>query len=224
MKNSTRFIFGVILIVLGILFLAEQIGMFGTFTVSLWSFIWTFWPLLLILLGSKLLIDGNSNGGLILLVVGAVLLSTNLFHWNFFAILWPVLIITIGISILIKNDKGSTNMQKQSSTKDTLNETVVFWGVDKKVKSKEFKGGEINVAFGGCTIDLREAKIAKGGAKLHVNCAFGGVEIFVPKDCRVVTNGTGIFGGWDPKIEESDITEPVLEITGGVAFGGVEIK
>ncbi|MDY0091004.1 MAG: LiaF-related protein, partial [Flavobacteriaceae bacterium] len=173
---------------------------------------------------SKLLIDGNSNGGLILLVVGAVLLSTNLFHWNFFAILWPVLIITIGISILIKNDKGSTNMQKQSSTKDTLNETVVFWGVDKKVKSKEFKGGEINVAFGGCTIDLREAKIAKGGAKLHVNCAFGGVEIFVPKDCRVVTNGTGIFGGWDPKIEESDITEPVLEITGGVAFGGVEIK
>ncbi|MDX9738961.1 MAG: DUF5668 domain-containing protein [Candidatus Dojkabacteria bacterium] len=224
MKNSTRFILGVILIVLGILFLVEQTGLLGGFTVSLWSFVWTFWPLLLILLGAKLLIDGNSNGGLILLVIGTVLLSTNLFHWNFFAILWPILIITIGISILIKKDRGSINTGKHSSTQDLLNETVVFWGVDKKVKSKEFKGGEINVAFGGCTIDLREAKIAKSGAKLHVNCAFGGVEIFVPKDCRVVTNGTGIFGAWEPKIEESDITEPVLEITGGVAFGGVEIK
>ena len=224
MRNSSRFVLGVILITLGILFLVEQTGFFGRFSISIWQLVWTFWPLILIFLGSRLLIERNTNGGLILLILGVVFLSTNLFQWNFFAVLWPVVIITIGLSILLRRDGGSFNTSKQTTSEGKINETAVFWGVDKVIKSKEFKGGEINVAFGGIKIDLREAKIAKEGAKINVNCAFGGVEILVPKDCRVITNGTGIFGGWDPKVEESKVTEPVLEITGGVAFGGVEIK
>ncbi len=225
MKNSSRFILGVLLIFLGVIFLVEQTGFFGRFGISLWKLIWTFWPLILIFFGAKLLTEGNNNGGMIMLVLGVVFLSTNLFSWNFFAVLWPVLIIVVGLSILFKRDRVSLNTVESTSTdKDRISETVVFWGVDKKVKSKNFKGGEINVAFGGSTIDLRDAKIAKEGAKLHVNCAFGGVEIFVPKDCRVKTNGTGVFGGWNPEVEESDVAEPVLEITGGVAFGGVDIK
>ncbi|PKN02726.1 hypothetical protein CVU76_01680 [Candidatus Dojkabacteria bacterium HGW-Dojkabacteria-1] len=224
MRNSSRFILGVILITLGILFLIEQTGFFGRFSISIWNLVWTFWPLILIFLGTRLLIERNTNGGLILLVLGVVFLSTNLFQWNFFAVLWPVVIITIGLSILLRREGGSFNTSTTTTSAGKMNESVVFWGVDKIVNSKEFKGGELNVAFGGIKVDLRDAKISKDGAKLHVNCAFGGVEILVPKDCRVITNGTGILGGWESKVEERKIDEPVLEITGGVAFGGVEIK
>ena len=225
MKNSSRFILGVILITLGILFLIEQTGFLGRFSISIWQLVWTFWPLVLIFLGSRLLIERNTNSGLILLILGVVFLSTNLFQWNFFAVLWPVVIITIGLSILLRREGGSSfNTSKQTTSEEKINETVVFWGVEKVIKSKEFKGGEVSVAFGGIEMDLRESKIAKEGAKINVNCAFGVVEILVPKDCRVITNGTGIFGGWNPKVEESKVAEPVLEITGGVAFGGVEIK
>lgn len=224
MRNSSRFILGVILITLGILFLIEQTGFFGRFSISIWSLVWTFWPLILIFLGTRLLIERNTNGGLILLVLGVVFLSTNLFQWNFFAVLWPVVIITIGLSILLRREGGSFNTSTKTTGAGKLNESVVFWGVDKVVNSKEFKGGELNVAFGGIKVDLRDAKISKEGAKLHVNCAFGGVEILVPKDCRVITNGTGILGAWESKVEERKVDEPVLEITGGVAFGGVEIK
>ena len=48
--------------------------------------------------------------------------------------------------------------------------------------------------------------------------------VIVPKDCKVIANGTGIFGGWDSKIASRDIKSPVLEITGSAIFGGVEVK
>jgi predicted membrane protein len=225
MKNSTRFILGVILITLGILFLIEQTGVFG-FAIPIWDIVWTFWPLILVFIGAKLLAQGNYSGGLALLLLGVVFLATTLFKWNFFAVLWPLIIITIGASILLKRENlgTSVNVSKKTTDEDRLNETVVFWGTEKKVNSGAFKGGEINVAFGGAEIDLRDAKIAESNAKLHINVAFGGVEIFVPKDCRVVSEGTGILGGWDVAVEKRDIKKPVLTITGGAIFGGVEIK
>jgi predicted membrane protein len=181
------------------------------------------WPLILIAFGAKLLIVRNTAPGFVLLLLGVVFLSTNLFSWDFFSVLWPVIIIALGISLLFKSEKKQED-GKVVSEKDFLSETVVFWGIDKKVKSKEFKGGEINVAFGGIKLDLRDAKVAKEGGKLHINCAFGGVEVFVPKECRIKTSGTGILGGWDSQLQERKIDEPVLEITGGVIFGGVDIK
>jgi len=224
MKNSSKFILGAILILVGIVLLIDQTGFLGRYSISLWSFISKFWPLILIFLGAKLLVDGNNSGGFVLLLLGTVFLSTTLFRWDFFAVLWPVIIIAIGLSILFKKEGVGINNASSTTKEDLLNDSVVFWGMDKKVSSKNFKGGEVNVVFGGATIDLRGAKIAKEGAKLHINCAFGGVEVIVPKDCRVITNGTGILGGWEPKIADSDVDEPVLEITGSVVLGGVEIK
>jgi len=90
--------------------------------------------------------------------------------------------------------------------------------------SKNFKGGEVNTVFGGYQLDLRDVKVAKEGAEININCAFGGVEIFVPKDCRVVTNGTGILGGWTPDLKSNEVETPVLTISGVVAFGAVDIK
>lgn len=225
MKNNSRFLFGVLVVVIGITLLFEQAGIFPIFSKYIWFSVSRFWPLILIFLGAKLLISKNDIPGIILLLVGVAFLSSTLFSWNFFSVLWPVVIIAIGISILFRNEtQGKPNVTTSSTDKNYLSESVVFWGVDRKVKSKEFKGGEFNVAFGGLELDLREAKIAKGGAKIHINCAFGGVEVFVPKDCRIKTKGTGILGGWNPEVKDRGISEPVLEITGGVIFGGVDIK
>jgi predicted membrane protein len=142
-------------------------------SIPVWYIVKTFWPLILIFFGAKLLIQGNHTGGLVVLVLGAVFFSTTLFKWNFFSVLWPIIIITIGASILIKKDKPSesVNTSKKISDKDRLNETVVFWGVEKKINSDNFKGGEINVAFGGAEIDLSDAEVSKSGAKLHINVA-----------------------------------------------------
>ncbi len=223
MKISSRFLFGILVVVVGIVLLFEQAGLFPRFSEYIWVFIAKLWPLILVVLGAKLLIVRNTFPGFLLLLLGVAFLSTNLFEWDFFAVLWPVVIISLGVSLLFKSEQKKES-GKVVSEKDLISETVLFWGVDKKVRAKEFKGGEINVAFGGIELDLRDAKVTKDSAKLHINCAFGGVEIFVPKDCRIKTNGTGFLGGWSTHLKERDIDNPVLEITGGVIFGGVEIK
>lgn len=225
MKNMTKTIFGVFLVLIGITFLFETTGLLLPFGLNIWKIISLFWPLLLIFLGIKVLMDKNTTPGIILLLLGTVFLLTNLFSWNFFGVLWPLILIAIGISVFFKSEnKASFNPANNIEDKDLLNETVAFWGVDKQITSQNFKGGEINVAFGGYKLDLRNAKISKDGAKLNVNAAFGGAEIFVPKDCRIVTNGTGIFGGWSPEISNRESTSPTLEISGSAIFGGVDIK
>jgi len=225
MKNESRVIAGIILVALGIILFVDMSGAFNFWGINIWNIMGTFWPLLLVLLGVRMFMEKNNSGGVILTVLGLVFLSTNLFDWNFFAILWPTIIIAIGLSVIFRDETPRVNHVTSSSTKqDRINESVLFWGMDKAINSKEFAGGEINVLFGGAKLDLRKATIAKEGAKLHVNCMFGGIEILVPNNCRVVTNGTGILGGWTPMMETNDIEEPVLEITGSVAFGGVEIK
>ena len=225
MKDTIKIIIGVALVTIGSLLLIERLGILLPFNIDVWRIIGMFWPLILIYLGLKLFFDNNTTGGVILFTIGAVILLTNVFNWNFFAVLWPLLIIGIGISILTrKEEEWRFNRVSSEHSDEYIKDSIAFWGSDKKITSKKFKGGEINVVFGGMTLDLREAKVDKGGAKLNVNVAFGGVDIFVPKDCRVITSGTGVLGGWDPHLKSSDIKEPVLEITGTAVFGGVDIK
>ncbi len=225
MKNRSRFLFGVIVVVLGIILLFEQAGIMPYFSKYIWIGFAKFWPLVLIFLGAKLLINRNDIPGILLLLLGVAFLSSTLFSWNFFSILWPIAIISIGFSVLFRNEKKVKSKAKSStSEKEYISESVLFWGSERKIMSKDFKGGEFNVVFGGLELDLREAQIAKEGAKIHINCAFGGVEVFVPRECRVITNGTGVLGSWNPMVKDRGISEPVLEITGGAIFGGVDIK
>jgi hypothetical protein len=61
---------------------------------------------------------------------------------------------------------------------------------------------------------------------LDLLVAFGGIDIRVPQDWKVVTTGIPIFGGWENKtesIENSQPEAPVLEVRCMAAFGGVEI-
>jgi predicted membrane protein len=225
MKDSVKIIIGVALVTIGGLLLVERLGVFLPFNVDVWQLIGMFWPLILIAIGLKLFFENNTTGGVILFTLGAVIFLTNVFDFNFFSVLWPLLIIALGVSILIrKEDSVHFNTVSSEYSEDYIKESVAFWGSEKKLTSKAFKGGELNVAFGGLTLDLREAKVHKDGAKLNVNVAFGGADIFVPKNCRIKTSGTGVLGGWDPQLKSNDVENPVLEITGTAILGGVDIK
>jgi predicted membrane protein len=182
------------------------------------------WPTALLGVGIKMLLDKNTASAILFLSIGSIFLFTKLFSWNFFAVLWPVAIIAVGLTMIFKKENTHMNMDKKYDDSDRVSEALIFWGVDKRMDSKDFKGGDISAIFGGGKLDLRDAKIHKDGAKLTVNAIFGGVEVLVPKDCKVITTGSGVFGGWESKIPSKDIKSPVLEISGAALFGGVTIK
>lgn len=225
MKISSKVFWGAILILIGLTFFLQTTGLLLYLNLTAWEFIfWFLWPLLLVALGVKLLLGRNITAGVVFVALGIIFFLTKLFDWNFFAIFWPVLIIAVGLSIIFKQDDTHFNSGKKYDDSDKLTDTVVFWGLDKNMDSKSFKGGEVNAVFGGAKIDLRNAQIDKDGAKLVLNAAFGGIDVFVPKDCKVETDGIGILGGWENHTKSRDVKSPVLEISGSAVFGGVEIK
>jgi hypothetical protein len=81
--------------------------------------------------------------------------------------------------------------------------------------------------FGGSSLDFREAQLSQ--REITVNCmtVFGGVDIVVPLEMRVIDSGIALFGGRDtgPGSEESaDPNAPVLRLTGLTVFGGLSVK
>lgn len=67
---------GVLFLILGILFILRNLGFV---TGSIWSFIWKFWPLILVLIGLEILITNRLIRGLIvvLFIVAGIILAVN---------------------------------------------------------------------------------------------------------------------------------------------------
>jgi predicted membrane protein len=223
-ENNSRLIFGGILIFLGLLFLLDQFNIFSQFGISAWFVVGLVWPALLVYFGYKIYSNSRSYWGIFLMVVGCIVFAEKFVDVNFWSIVWPVAIIGAGFFVLFKKEGEISEVRNVSSFDgDMINEDVVFWGIDKKITSKSFKGGEINCIFGGGKLDISDAGISKDGADLEVNCIFGGLDVIVPEKCKVISDGTGVFGGWDVKTKEGK-EGPELRITGSAVFGGVEIK
>ena len=221
-RDNSKLFFGVVVLLLGVVILLSKLRIFN-FNFDFWSILWKLWPLVLVCFGVNKILSKNVVSGMIISVIGLLFLISTVFNFNIFSYFWPIVLIGVGLSIIFNNEEEDRSDHK-TSMKDRLNDSAIFWGTDKRLKSSNFAGGKIDVVFGGYELDLRDVKIAKNGAKLEVNAVFGGAEIVVPKDCRVITNGNGFFGGWESNLKSRDVKEPILEISGSVVFGGVEVK
>ncbi|RTL58920.1 MAG: hypothetical protein EKK37_11420 [Sphingobacteriales bacterium] len=123
-------------------------------------------------------------------------------------------------------DPNTGNAQSQStSMEDYLDTAAVFGGIKKSVYSKNFRGGKVTCVFGGGEINLSQADFT-GTAVLELNAIFGGCTLVIPSNWQLKINTTPFFGGIDDKRQQPNVIsyDKTLIITGGVVFGGVEIK
>lgn len=104
-------------------------------------------------------------------------------------------------------------------------EAAVFGGVDRHITETDFRGAQCTAVFGGCKIDLRDAKIQGREAVLNTYAIFGGVEIRVPENWDVVSRGVAIFGGFENRTRHpSGPDTKRLILDGAAVFGGVSVK
>ncbi len=241
--NNSRLVIGIILVAIGVLFLADNV-LYFPFDFNYYIFSW---PFLLVVIGIIMLLNSRDNtAGIILILIGVLFLAGRFFHFPIRYIIydyWPVILIIIGLVILLKPRKKrippgvdpsfvdydpSSESNKHSVQTDYINENAIFSGTERRVESNNFMGGKVTALFGAADIDLRDAKLAPGRQVLDVFVAFGGIDIFVPRDWRVIINVTSIFGAFDDerrKEVRDDIDEgKVLEIKGLVLFGGGDLK
>jgi hypothetical protein len=156
--------------------------------------------------------------------------------------LWPILLIGVGASILWRaafvrrehpglwdpgpaEAAGSADANTPSSN-SVVSATAILAGVERRINSQDFRGGDVTTIMGGCNLDLRGALIIPPHQPvLEVFVLFGGIEIRVPEDWTVVSELEVILGGFDERKAEPPKDESKRFILRGtVLMGGVEVR
>jgi uncharacterized protein YjeT (DUF2065 family) len=156
--------------------------------------------------------------GLVLVAIGVGFL----FGLPVFRILIPTLIILLGIKLLL-GQGGPSISAKSEGRDDKLSQVLIFSGIDRKIISDNFSGGEVVAIFGGGDVDLTQAKTTSKTLKLSLVAVFGGLKIRVPETWRVSTEGVGVLGAFENKARPKGKAKVNLKVDGVAIFGGVEI-
>lgn len=225
MKKISSIIWGVVLIIAGILFAlnALDIANFNVFFDGWWTLF------IIVPCAVGLFTEREKTGNIIGIVIGVFLLLCCQGILNF-STLWkllvPAIIVIIGLKMIFTGLFGSKANEIIAKLKADGNEPKVgcatFSGCNLNYDGEVFEGAELNATFGGVKCDLRNAIILKDCA-IQVSAIFGGVDILVSDNVNVKVNSNCIFGGVSNKTAiHKDV--PTLYISGTCMFGGVEIK
>lgn len=218
---------GLLVVAMGVLFLLDNLGYVGL------RHALSFWPIAFIVAGASMMVSQDErNGhlsGLVLIAVGLLLLLKHMglifVSWN---MVWPVLLIVAGGLILFRTLGGGrtprVTLDKAGATPDnSINITAILGGIERRIVTQDFRGGEISALLGGCEIDLRECSIVKE-AVINVFTVCGGIAIKVPVDWTVVLDGVPVAGGFSQKTAVAPGSGKRLVITGYAFMGGVEVR
>ncbi len=125
-----------------------------------------------------------------------------------------------------KDSKSNFGNMSGNSFSDTLNIDAILSGVNKRILSKNLKGGKLTAAFGGIDLDLTQADL-QGVVTIQVDVIFGGMKLVVPPHWDIRTEVSNIAAGIeDKRVYRETAIDPnkVLILKGTVLFGGLEIK
>jgi len=227
-NRSGRIMGGLLIIAIGLVFLAKQAGM--DFPYWVFSF-----ETILIALGLYLGFRHSFKGfgWLIPILIGGFLLIDDFYpYYDIAQYTWPLIIIAVGLFIIFRPGKRNRKWKQwdhtENSDDDYLDSTVVFGGVKKNVISKNFKGGETVTIFGGTEINLMQADI-NGVIVLDLTQIFGGTKLIVPPHWKLQSKDlVAIFGGVEDKRPllnpAADETTRVMILKGTCIFGGIDIR
>lgn len=226
MKNIRRIVWGTVLILAAVVIALHSLEIidFNVFFDGWWT-LFIIVPAFVDLIAKK----ENKLGSVFWLAVGVFLLlcAQGILEYNMlWKLLLPVIIAIIGIKLIVssfKKDRSERILNETYSNGGTIDsETAVFNGAKANYNGRAFDGTVLTAIFGGVECDLRDAVIDHD-CVIKASAIFGGVDIFVPDNVRVISNAVGIFGGVD--VEKSDPNGAYTIYIDGVAlFGGIDVE
>jgi hypothetical protein len=104
---------------------------------------------------------------------------------------------------------------------------AIFGGASRKGRWQAEPEMDVVTVFGGVELDFRDAVLPGKEITLNAVVVFGGLEITVPPEMRVIDSGSAIMGGREvagDSPESGQADAPVLRISGPCVFGGVEVR
>lgn len=214
---------GLLIMLVGVVFTLDSLEILSAGSVL------NYWPAGLILIGAAKIWHGrtghgSSLGGALFVIAGGWMLLRTLDVIDVSIIsFWPLLLIVIGGLVVWQSIRGP-RLRDGDASDAVVNALAILGGVQRGSNSRQFRGGELTAFMGGCEIDLRNAEI-HGEAVIDVFAMWGGIDIRVPENWRVVGRVTPVMGGFEDTTRVAgDARVHTLVIRGMVLMGGVTLK
>jgi hypothetical protein len=217
-----QLITGLVLAGLGVLFTLDNLDIIRARDIL------RYWPVALLLVGVSQILQARSSagiiGGSIWIVLGGVLLGERLDLISNVFRFWPLLLVGVGAHVIWLSFNRRDIQPGERS--ERISAVAVLGGVDRRVISQSFQGGDVTAFMGGGKLDFREATMPPGAeALMDVTTIMGGFELRVPETWDVIVEVVPFMGGYEDKTTHpTDPSAPRLRLRGFVMMGGVEIR
>jgi predicted membrane protein len=224
-RLGPRLLIGLAVMIAGSLYLLENLGVLAASTYL------KYWPVILILIGILKIVQRGGpwsiGAGLIWIATGAMFLAgqIDLFEIRLRHIV-PVILIFLGGYFIWSSIARKPLGGKLTDTSGSLGNFAFMGGVERRIVSQNFRGGEAAAVRGGVELDLRGAAIEGDSAVIDVFALWGGIELTVPEDWVVVSKVLPVMGAYEQKTKPQTPAPGAKEliIRGFVIMGGVEVK
>ena len=217
---TTNTIIGIIVILVGGLFLGRNFDLFPG------EYVWQIfrWQSILIIIGIITYLSSGSKP------LGAVIAAIGIL--GFVPNFWALILIGLGAYIIYKNQTKQTSGNIYESGEsgvenEYINDVSIFGGSKKNFQFENFKGGNITSIFGGSEINLTESNLSDGISTLNLFFLFGGSNLRIPRNWKVFVEFTPILGGFKDNrviIADEVSSNKKLVLKGFILFGGGELK
>lgn len=219
MNNLKRILWGLVLIVVGLII---GLNSFGITNINIFFDGW--WTLFIIIpcfIG--LFNDNDKIGSLIGLGIGIFLLLASQGILDFtlvFKLIIPFVLVMVGLNIIFKKGNKEDRVPDKENEKEYM---ATFSGQDLNFANETFDGADMISIFGGIKCDLETAKI-KDKSVINATSIFGGINLTVPKDIKLVVEHHSIFGGVTNKHINEEDAKKTLYVYAICLFGGIDIN
>lgn len=246
--------FALLLILMGVALFLENVGLLPGWRIAdfwpIWMIVWG----VFIIDRSRHALAVIWSGALIVCGVLIILGNLGILHVDA-GIIWPIVLIALGLGLwlapaqvkqlgsrLSENAGGRWQAhaelgdQIRSSIRSTIGrfsgnsirEDAVFSTINRRLDTQQFEGGRLAAVFGSIRVDMADAAMLNGEARLKADAVFGGIEIIVPRTWRVELRSAAVFGGCVdrtvPPRPELGIEPPKLVVVGSGVFGGITVR
>ena len=216
-----RLIVGLLVIGLGIIFLAGNLGILDKHAPLRF-----FWPVAFMALGAGLLFEPGSRRriwGWIWIAVGAWMLAHRL-EWinvDVLGVLFPVALLIVGARLVTR----AVQVQSGAIHKPQTRINAILSGHETRAVPSPFKEAEVVAVMGGIKLDFTQTQMEGDAATLDITVVMGGLEVNAPPDWNVVNQVLPLLGAAEDKRRPSAVVPTkTLTIRGTVLMGGIEIK
>lgn len=150
-------------------------------------------------------------------------------------ILTTALFLSIGFSIIfgkhnrcIESWHNIHNEENFGEVVNTQDDDIVNFGVKfgssiKYVNAKNLKQANFSCSFGALKVYLDNAKISPEGAVINLDISFSGIEIYMPKEWKVLNGIDATLSGVEEKYKRHAEETATVKLTGKASFSGIEI-